>query len=124
MDNGALHVARGTLGHRHAAQRRQMDPRGRPKGAKGIQNGAKGRQKGTKGGFVEFGPCPIYAHGSSFLPNPGIMIMIMMMMVSRAEIIIIIVNRIINYNCNSHYNLLNLDLVLGLFQPMSPQRNI
>ena len=48
---------------------------------------------------VECGPCPIYPHGSSFLPNPGIM----MIMVSRAEIIIIIVNRIINYNCNSDY---------------------
>ena len=52
--------------------------------------------------LIEFGPCPIYAHGSSFLPNPGI---IMIMMVSRAEIIIIIVNRIISYNCKSDYKL-------------------
>ena len=43
--------------------------------------------------FIEFGPGPIYAHGSSFLPNTGIIIM--MIMVSRAEIRIIIVNRII-----------------------------
>ena len=49
---------------------------------------------------IEFGPCPIYAHGSSFSPKPGIMIMVI---VSRAKIIIIIVNRIINYNCNSDY---------------------
>ena len=35
---------------------------------------------------IEFGPCPIYAHGSSFLPNPGILL-IMMIMISRAEII-------------------------------------
>ena len=53
--------------------------------------------------IIEFGPGPIYAHGSSFLPNPGIIIIMIMMMVRRAEIIIIIVNRIINYNCNSDY---------------------
>ena len=49
MENGALHVARGTLGDRNASQRCQMDPKGRPKGAKGTQNGAKGCQKGAKG---------------------------------------------------------------------------
>ena len=48
--------------------------------------------------IIEFGPCPIYAHGSSFLPNPGMM---MIMIISRAEITIIIVNRVINYNCKS-----------------------
>ena len=52
--------------------------------------------------IIECGPYPIYAHGSSFLPNPGI---IMIIMVSRAEIIIIIINRIINYNCKSDYKL-------------------
>ena len=72
--------------------------------------------------IVEFGPCPIYAHGSSFSPNPGI-IMIMIIMVSRAEIIIIIVNRIINYNCKSDYNLLNLDLVQYMLMDRPFHRN-
>ena len=27
--------------------------------------------------IIEFGPCPIYAHGSSFSPNPGIIMVIM-----------------------------------------------
>ena len=49
MENGALHVARGTLGDRNASQRCQMDPKGRPKGANGTQNGAKGCKKGAKG---------------------------------------------------------------------------
>ena len=54
--------------------------------------------------FIEFGPCPIYAHGSSFSPIAGIMmIMMVMIIVVGAEIIIIIHRRHINYynyECN------------------------
>ena len=53
MENGALHVARGTLGDRNASQRCQMDPKGRPKGAKGTQNGPKGCKKRAKGSLNE-----------------------------------------------------------------------
>ena len=37
------------------------------------------------------------------LDSPGIMIIMMIMIVSRAEIIIIIVNRIVNYDCKLDY---------------------
>ena len=41
--------------------------------------------------IIEFGPCPIYAHGSSFSPNPGtIMIVIMIIMIVGVELIIIV----------------------------------
>ena len=53
MENGALHVARGTLGDRNVPQRCQMDPKVRPKVAKGTQNGAKGCKKGAKGSLNE-----------------------------------------------------------------------
>ena len=42
----------------------------------------------VEGSIFEFGPCPIYAHGSSFLPNPGIIMMIIIMMMVNLIIII------------------------------------
>ena len=60
--------------------------------------------------IIEFGPCPIYAHGSSFSPIAGVMII--MMMTVGAETIIIIVKWIVNYWI---WTLSNLGLRIVLF---------
>ena len=49
--------------------------------------------------MIEFGCCPIYAHGSYFLPNAAIIIIIMMM-ISGGNY---------NYNCTSE-----IEIVIGL----------